>query len=185
LEIFQGHSHDAYAICNYLSEQYSKGKLENIVESVKSALENIVCGLDISPEACSSFRYEEDDINTSLEEFNFEVIEEPNIIFRPIEVDSESLVIEASLSVGIIVEGGFSFYVIDFTDKDDVWLGSTSVTKNINLDADVLVTLRGDLDKVDVGLEVDDVEVNLARTGMVIDFGEIEPDWMQEDEDCD
>ncbi|ARV60684.1 hypothetical protein BZZ01_20540 [Nostocales cyanobacterium HT-58-2] len=178
LELFQNQP-NAYAICKQLSEKHSKGELKDITEAIASALENEIWNLNIYPEASSAYRYEEEVTEISYEGFEFEILEEPKIIFRPIQFDFESLVVEAKLNVDVSVECNFYFFVYDSIDKDDVPIGSTYVNRQVALEVDVLVTLTGDLTKVNEDIEIDDVEVITTRE--IIDFGEVEPDWMHED----
>jgi hypothetical protein len=173
-------------ICKYLSEKYEKGKLDNVKEAISSALEDQISNLEIYPEAASSFRYEYDSTEIILNGFKFQLFESPDLIFRPVNFDNESLVVESRLSVDVNIEGSFSFYVYDSIDKDDVPLGSGSANIQTNLDVDILVSFvgsfLGNLDKFGADVEVDDVEIEIKELDEVY-FGEIEPDWMGEDYD--
>lgn len=184
LGLFQRQNADD--ICKYLSEKYEKGELDNVKEAISSALEYQMSNLEIYPEAASSFRYEYDSTEIILNRFEFQLFESPNLIFRPVNFDDEILVVESRLSVDVNIEGSFSFYVYDSIDKDDVPLGSGSVNIQTNLDVDILVSFvgsfLGSLDKFGADVEVDDVEIEIKKLDAV-DFGEIEPDWMDEDYD--
>lgn len=174
-------------ICKYLSEKYERGELDNVKEAISSALEYHMSSLEIYPEAASSFRYEYDSAEIILSGFEFKLFESPNSIFRPVNFDDEILVVESKLSVDVNIEGSFSFYVYDSIDKDDVPLGSGSANIQTNLDVDILVSFigsfLGNLDKFGADVEVDDVEIEIKKLDAVY-FGEIEPDWMDEEYDC-
>jgi hypothetical protein len=173
-------------ICRHLSEKYKKGELNNVKDAISSALEDQMSNLEIYPEAASSFRYEYDSAIMILNGFEFKVFESPNLIFRPVNFDDESLVVESRLSIDVNIEGSFSFYIYDSMDRDDVPLGSGSANIQTNLDVDILVSFignfLGDLDKFGIDVEVDYVEVEIKEIDEV-DFGEIGPDWMGEDDD--
>jgi hypothetical protein len=175
---------DADDICRYLSEKYENGVLENVKEAVLKALEYKIPDLDIEPEANSSFNYEEDGIEIYVNGFEFNLLEPPNIIFRPVNFDENSLIVESSLSVDVNIECMFSFSVYDSFDRDYVAMGSNNVRTQANLEVEVLITFAGDLNKVgaQVEVEVDDVTVEI-KTPISIDFGDIEPDWGDEDYD--
>jgi hypothetical protein len=175
---------DADDICRYLSEKYENGVLENVKEAVLKALEYKIPDLDIEPEANSSFNYEEDGIEIYVNGFEFNLLEPPNIIFRPVNFDENSLIVESSLSVDVNIECMFSFSVYDSFDRDYVAMWSNNVRTQANLEVEVLITFAGDLNKVgaQVEVEVDDVTVEI-KTPISIDFGDIEPDWGDEDYD--
>ena len=173
---------DADDICKYLSERYEKGELDNLRENIANALEYQMSLLDFSPEAYSNFIYEHDFTEVIVNGFEFKLFEPPNLIFRPVNFDDNISVVESKLSVDVNIECSFSFSVYDSVDKDEVPLGSSSANIQTNLDVDILVSFIGDLDKIGAEVEVDDVEIEIT-TPDVIDFGEIEPDWMDEDHD--
>ncbi len=184
LGLFQRQNADD--ICKHLSQKYEKDELENVKEAISDALEYQMSDLEIYPEAASSYRYEHDSTEVILNGFEFKSFESPNLIFRPVNFDDESLVVESRLSVDVNIEGSFSFYVYDSIDKDDVPLGSGSANIQANLDVDILISFVGvfvgSLDEIVAEIEVDDVEIEVKKLDPV-DFGEIEPDWMGEDYD--
>lgn len=184
LSLFQNqlYDYDADYICSYLSKKYDEDNLKDIVEVTESRLQNLINDVDFYPEAYSNFCYS-DEIEASYEGFEFRVFEKPNIIFRAIDYDSESIVVEAELIVTINIEVNFSFYVKDFIDKDYVSLADDSVATRVSLDANILVTLVANSDNTEEEFQVEDIEVNLSTTSKAIDFGQVEPHWMHEDED--
>ena len=172
---------DADDICKYLSERYKKGELEDVKEAISNALEYRISDIDIYPEANSAYVYEHESTEITFNGFKFKLLEPPNLIFRPVKFDDESLVVESKLSVDVNVECSFSFFVYDSIDRDDVPMGSSSVSIQTNLDVDILVSFIGDLYKVGAEVEVEDVEIEITMPD--VDFGMIEPDWMNEDYD--
>lgn len=84
------------------------------------------------------------------------------------------------MSVDVNVECSFSFSVYDSIDRDDVPMGSSTASIQTNLDVDILVSFIGDLDKVGAEFEVEDVEIEITVPD--VDFGMIEPDWMDEED---
>jgi hypothetical protein len=147
-------------------------------------LEYQINDLEIYLEVSSDFRYELDSIDVILNGFEFKLFEPLNLRFRPVNFDDDGLVVESKLSVDVNIECSFSFSVYDYVDKDEVSMGSGSKNIQTNLDIDILVSMIGSLDKIGAEIEIDDVEIEVT-TPDVIDFGEIEPDWMNEDEDYD
>ncbi|MEH2012407.1 PIN domain-containing protein [Nostoc sp.] len=171
---------DAVDICRNLSERYEKGELEDVKEAISNALEYRISDIDIYPEANSAYVYEHESTEITFNEFEFKLLEPPNLIFRPVKFDDESLVVESKLSVDVNVECSFSFSVYDSIDRDDVPMGNSSASIQTNLDVDILVSFIGDLDKVGAEFEVEDVEIEITVPD--VDFGMIEPDWMDEED---
>jgi hypothetical protein len=173
---------DTDDICKYLSEKYKKGELENVKEAISSALEHQMSDLEFYPEVTSSFIYEQNSAQGTLNKFEFKLFEPPNLIFRPVNHDYDNLVVESRLSVDVNIECSFSFSVYDSMDKEEVLIGSCSPNVQTNLDVDILISFVGSLCKIGAEVEVDDVEIEI-KTLELVNFGEIEPDWMGEDYD--
>lgn len=172
---------DADDICRHLSERYEKGELENVKKAISNALEYQMHDLEVYPEVSSAYSCEQESTEVIFNKFEFKLFEPPNLIFRPVNFDDDSLVVESKLSVDVNIEGSFSFSVYDSIDKDYVPMGSGSANIQTNLDVDILVSFVGGLDKIGAEVEVDDVEIEITLPD--VDFGMIEPDWMDEDYD--
>ncbi|BAZ53670.1 hypothetical protein NIES4103_63530 [Nostoc sp. NIES-4103] len=170
---------DADDICSYLSERYKNGELEDVKEAISHALEYKMSDIDIYPEANSAYRYELEFTEVTFNGFEFKLLDFPNLIFRPVNFDDESLVVESKLDVDVNVECSFSFYVYDSIDRDEVPMGSSTANIQTTLDVDILVSFIGNLDKVGAEVEVEDVEIEMTLPD--VNFGEIEPDWMNEE----
>jgi rRNA-processing protein FCF1 len=167
---------DADDICEYLSEKYESDDLENVKEAVLDALEYKIYDFNIYPEAESSYSYEEEITEIKVNGFQFKFLESPNVIFRPVNFDDDSLTVESRLSVDVNVECSFSFSVYDSIDKEDVGIGGNTVNTQADLEVEVLITFVGDLSKIGAEVEVDDVEIEIKAPAS-IDFGFVEPDW--------
>ncbi|MEG5018322.1 MULTISPECIES: PIN domain-containing protein [unclassified Microcoleus] len=178
LALFQ----NADDLCRDLSKKYENGALENVKQAVLDALNYNIYEMDIYPAANSSFNYEQEVTQINVTGFEFELLESPNIIFRPVNFDDNSLIVESKLSVDVNVECSFSFYVGGYIDKDYVKIGGYSVNTQANLEVEVLITFSGDFKSVGAQVKVDEVEVEM-KTPASIDFGEIEPYWRDEDYD--
>ena len=68
----------------------------------------------------------------------------------------------------------------DSIDKDYVPIGSSSATKEVEFESEVLLTFEGDFEG-DVE-SVDLTKLELLSYPKEIDFGEIEPDWWHEEQ---
>jgi hypothetical protein len=176
---------DADDICRYLSEKYESGDLENVKEAISDALESEIDYFNIYDSniyAESSYSYEEEITEIKVNEFQIKLLESPNIIFRPVKFVDDSLTVELRLSIDVNVECSFLFFVYDYFDKEDVGIGTNTVNTQADLEAEVLITFVGDLTKIGAEAEVDDVEIEIKAPAS-IDFGFVEPDWGDGDDD--
>ncbi|BDA76424.1 hypothetical protein CAL7716_105900 (plasmid) [Calothrix sp. PCC 7716] len=171
---------EPHEICKQLSQKYRESNLSFIKKAIAATLQARVCEFDLYIEAESSYQYEDEVIDIDYEKFEFNIIENPDIIFRPINYDKDSLVVEAELKVEVRIECGFYFMTWDSIDKEYIGMGAANLDKKVTLDVDVLVTLVDETGRFDNNIEVDEVEV--ITTKETIDFGYIEPDWMSGDD---
>ena len=168
-------------ICKHLSEKYEKGELDQVKEAISDALDDL-SNCDFSVEAYSYFRYEHDSIEIMVNGFEFKLLERPNVIFKPVNFDNDVLVVESKLSIDVDAECSFLFSVYDSVDKDDFVIGSSTNNIQTNLDANILISFVGDLNRIGGEIEVHEVEME-TKTPYVINFDDIGPDWINEDED--
>ncbi|MHC0067998.1 PIN domain-containing protein [Nostoc sp. UIC 10890] len=171
----------SYSICRQLSKKYYQGNIDFIKNAITNVLKNKIYDLNIHIEASSSYQYEDEITDISHEKNEFKIIKKPDIIFRPINFNKDTLVIEAELSVDISIECNFYFTTWDSIDREDVGIGANTINKEQSLDITVLVTLIDESGKFDENIEVHEVEI--TTTGITIDFDYIEPDWRDEGDD--
>ncbi|MEH2035322.1 PIN domain-containing protein [Nostoc sp.] len=170
-----------YNICRQLSEKYYQGELDFIKKAITHTLENQMYDFNIHIEANSSYQYEDEITNVIHEGNEFKIIKKPNIIFRPIKFDNDTLVVQAELTVNICIECNFYFTVWDSIDGEDVGIGANTIEKQEDLDVTVLITLIDESGKFYEDIEVDEVEI--ITTKISIDFDYIEPDWRDQNDD--
>jgi hypothetical protein len=175
---FQPHN-AAKNIIAALAAVITQGKNNKVLDTVKFAIENSLDGADIYVEASSAYYFEEDDINAIYK--NHEFIEErpgtPEI--NVIRIDADCLILQLAVNVTCDVHCTFSLSVRDQIDKDYVRIGDNSLIQEENYQTEILVVLSGDFTQGLENLEVLDVEV-LETIGHV-DFGNVEPDWGDEE----
>ena len=172
---------DTDDVCKYLYDKYERGALTNLKIAISNALDDQVSNIYIDPEVSSGFVYEEEVTEIRVNGFTFKLFDGTNTIFRPVNFDSDSLTVESKLIVDVNIECDFSFSVYDSIDKDYVAMGGNSIDTQTNLEVGVLITFTGDLNKVGTEIEIDEVEVEIPKA-ISVDFGDLEPDWMYEDD---
>ena len=169
---------DSTVICALISELTSNGALDLhgcVREALGSAAENI----DFVPEASAAYYYETDVYEVEVEDFTvMPVRDQVNVLFKPVDRGEDYLVVEAQLRVKLAVTTSFSFSVTDSIDRDEVPIGSTSISQTIEMVAKAFITFEGDLAKHPL---VGDIEVEFERTSYAVDYDEIEPDWGEKD----
>lgn len=176
LSIFQLQT-KAYEICKKLSNDYEDEKIDDIKGSILDALSEELWSLTILCNAESAFEYEGDVDEIVCNDFEFEIIDEPNIIFTPINYGEEYIVVEAKLSVNVDISCDFSFYVKDSIDKDYIPMGSSSETTNETFELDTIITFCGSLEDLSKQFTVEDVniEIELGHHYETANFGYIDP----------
>ncbi|MEH2467815.1 PIN domain-containing protein [Nostoc sp.] len=170
-----------YNICRQLSEKYYQGELTLMKDAITSALEDKFYELNFYIEASSPYQYEDEITNVRHKQNELKIIKEPNIIFRPIHFDNDTLVVEAKSSIDISVECTFYFTTWDSIDKEEVAIGTNTIEKEQNLDVTVLLTLIDESEKFDEEIEVNEIEI--TTTEIRIYFDCVEPDWRDESDD--
>jgi len=88
--------------------------------------------------------------------------------------EEDVLVVEAEVAVTIAVTANLRFSIVDSIDKDEVPIGSASPTTEHVLNFKVILTFEGDLA---ADAEVVEAEVEVPKTSMYVDFGDVGPDW--------
>ena len=165
----------AHAVCSWLSKKFVLGELSSIVEAVESAVKDQIWKIDFLPDADSFYYFDTEITEVTAETVEIQEIKEPELTFHPIEVADDFIVVEANVSATIEVNCDFSFSVKDWIDKDYVPMGSASVSKQVDTDINVLITLKGDIKANPPVLAVEDVEILESRKD--IHLGYVEPDW--------
>ena len=133
---------------------------------------------DFEPEANSSFHYEYDWPEVSSEFVGIHGFDDDGFQLKAISFAEEFLVVALKVDVQADIDCSFDFSVHDSIDKDYVSMGSGTSSEAIDLVVDILVTLGGTMPECDV---IEDIEI--IKKSVVVDFGSIEPDWMDHPEE--
>lgn len=172
------HKGASVASCKVLSERLQSGEYAGLERAIEKAIENHVEGMYFMPEAYSGFGFYIEEEFTDVEIKNFSIghnLEE----LTPVDAGDDYLVAEILVSTEIEITSEFSFSTTDSIDKDQVPMGSTSLTTTETLELTAIVTFGGDIPHAPT---IDDVEIEGSNRHDVF-FGEIEPNWMREPPD--
>lgn len=169
---------DSTVICALLSTQAARDKL-NLRQFVEDELSSSAENIDFIPDAFAAYYYEPEVCEIAVEEFDFLPIRNlGDVIFKPVDRDGDSLVVEAQLMVKISVTTSFSFSVTDSIDRDEVPIGSSSVSQVVEMGAKAFITFEGNLVQAPVPTHV---EIEFERRSLEVDYGEVGPDWGDDD----
>lgn len=129
----------------------------------------------ISVEADSFLIWEEDEVYATYRDHDLVTDKNGVVAVRVVRIQSDLIVIEVSSEVDCEVTASFNFSIYDSIDKDYVYMGGLTTSKEETYFTDILITLTGDFSKGFEGLEVSNVEV--LETISLVDFGTIGPDY--------
>lgn len=172
---------DLYAFASTISKYLTENTENFLSNHLQSFLEDEISSLDLFPDASSGYQYEVDYVEGVFNEFEYITREDGSADLKLIESGEEHISIEIAISVSCTAYCEFDFIVKDWVDKDYVKIGSNNVGQDFTFDTNVIVTLIGDFTQMPniEDLDVDDVE--LLDHPKYIDFGEVEPDFGDED----
>ena len=164
---------DASVVCNMLSLNMHDGKYPELKNAIEHSIQSYIEGVDFIPEADAAYYFEDEVIEVSIQSVQFTDGTEENATLRPVEVTDERLVAEIPVVVHVEVTSDFSFSVKDGIDKDYVPIGSSSATRTVRLNVNVLVTF--DRENPD-DPAIEDIEVT-GPSRYDVAYGYVEPDY--------
>lgn len=176
---FQPHS-SAMEYCKILAKLIPDEQPEGLYQIIDQYLSDQVSEMELYPEATSQFYYEPDYVEAALESFEFVCGDGGSALLQPIQGQNDTLIVEAKILVVAKASSLFSLFAHDPIDKDHVSIGSSSASTEVEFEAEVLLTFEGEFDE---GIEyVELVDFELLSYPDSVDFGEIEPDWWDEEQ---
>ncbi|WP_310646998.1 PIN domain-containing protein [Limnohabitans sp.] len=95
-----------------------------------------------------------------------------------VEHDPTICIIEVRATVQVSVDVNVEFFVYDTIDHEELNFGSLEVTRDHELEVDMFITLRGDLELAAV--DELDPSIELAGGEYDVEVGEVEPDFDEE-----
>lgn len=168
---------DSSVVCSALSDLVGRGFPALKVEILR-AFERAIDSITFVPEANSGYFFESDVESVAVTGVDFVPLDDgDHILFKPVERDENYLVVEATVNVSIQVTSSFAFSITDPVDRDEVPMGSTTGTQDLEIEAKAFITFEGDLALKPL---VAEVEVEFASTYQWVDFGALGPDWHEE-----
>lgn len=157
-----------------LIERISENKLPHLMSGLLERLGDEVADARMFAAADSHFNVEPDQMDLSLLDLDLS-----NIASLVVVQDNASqLSVEQTVTLSLDASADFSFSLHD--DGDDISMGSASVTRQIDIEAKVLISFEGSRED-EAGLEVTKVE--LIDYPDDVHFGYVVPDFDDYDPD--
>ncbi len=176
---FQTHSF-ADRIVNRLQLLFTEDNTHHLIVEIEDAIVSSVEEADdITIEATSRFYYEEEETYATHIEHTFALDEAGNVKINVVRDSDDTLVLQLKAEVTCEVNCYFSLSVFDSIDKDYVSMGGVNANTEENYSTSILLYITGDFRNGLDGIELSKVEV--LKTVRKAYFGDIEPDWGNED----
>lgn len=134
------------------------------------ALREAVSSAPVIAEADSAYEILDDQVE--IEFLQAHLVHEPGKMdFNTTQASSRILTIQVGSLLAIKARGVFSLAAYDSIDKDYVDIGPSSVSRDIEIEASILITFEGDIASSHIALS----KVEFVKTPLTIDFGYIDP----------
>jgi hypothetical protein len=168
----------AYDFCLNLLEHLDGSNFDAFRDELTVYIEDKVASMDVDVNAESALHWELSEIEVNLDSYQLVGTGSDSDI-RPIQIHSSGMTFAAKIIVNCRASAEFSLSAYDSVDKDHVYLGGCSDSTEFDFEAEIFVTVSGDLDESPAEIEIENVDINFPQVR--VDFGYIEPDWHDED----
>jgi hypothetical protein len=172
LSVFQAGADEAAEL---FKTMLGNGEIDGLDAIVLDAIAAQSDKISIDFEAAANFYYEAElnQIEVSSETPMADQLKN----FDVVEYEDNTLVLQTSLMIDVTAHFIVSFQHWDSFDREYSDMGSATISQTEALDLEIIITVLFDNGSV----TIDSVELLPERTTM--DFGEIEPDWMNDSGD--
>jgi hypothetical protein len=171
---------NADVACARLAHRLQEGSL-NIEADLQRAVQFAVDRINFIPEVSSGYYFDAELGEVEITEIALQEDAYSSGPFRVVDKpEDELLVVEAEVVVTIDVNAYMTFSIYDSIDKDEVPIGGATPRTEATMTFKVLLTFEGDLAG---DAELVDAEIEVAKSNVYVDFGDVGPDWEPEEED--
>lgn len=172
LSIFQGGAKEASA---FFTAALKAGEIEDIDNTVEYAISSQADKIDPDFEANSNWHFEPEliDISASLTDSVKDQIEN----FEVVDYQNNQLTLKVQITVDLYTQFIVNFQHWDGIDREYLPMGSATLETTDPTDVEVIISVL--FENGTVSIE----NAELLSHRITIDFGEIEPDWMGQDDE--
>lgn len=147
--------------------------------AVLDAAQHQVDKFEFRVEADSQFAVEEDGVDATVDSISLDIPDATGATLDTISHQDGQAVIKVGGAASLNVQVHFSFEKFDSIDRDYVSMGSATISDEVEIEIEALVTVQIDAD----GITLDGVE--LLPVTLHMHFNDIEPDWMSDPDNYD
>lgn len=171
---------NAEVACARLAQRLQDGSLR-LSDELQRAAQIAVDRINLIPEVSSGYYFDAEIDEVEIKEV---LLQEDAYAAGPFRVvdkpQDDLLVVEAEVAVTVDVSAYMTFSIHDSIDDDEVPIGGATPRTEEILTFKVLLTFEGDLA---ADAELVDVEVETAKSNVYVDFGDVGPDWDEDEAD--
>jgi PIN domain len=179
LQKLQEHADAARKIVAQWLSDMDQGKSDEMWDELDHAVARTVEDLSPEIEASSGYYYDHELPSVTFSGMELSRDENNEFDFYIVQIGKDKIVARVELYITAHVETTFQFQVYDGIDKDYVQIGDCAADQEVNFNAGALVTLEGDFGKNPP--EFDLVSVELLDALDSVDFGDVRPDYSNDD----
>lgn len=177
LQLIQDGIERARILVTEFTQEIASSSNTKDFEQIETAVGDELQSLMIFAEADSYLSVDVQEVEVQLVVMEF-VQDGNGYAFDIVQVGNHKVVVNITVNASIEADAECYFYVHDSIDDDEVYMGSSPASTTSEVQLNVLVSfLVHEADGPD--FEIEDVE--LADTSIDIDFGYVEPEWDEPD----
>lgn len=135
---------------------------EQVIESINNTLEDS----EFTVHAASSLSFEVEPTGAKIEEFDFESITDPRVVYFDDDIIGFAVQLDAMVEFSAL----FDFYIKDGIDRDYVSIGSNELSSENYINFQVIIEMNRQFDD---GIIVHDVEIE--HSWLDVEFDLVEP----------
>lgn len=163
----------AVGLCNSIAESIRENDRDGILRKISAAIKDQESQFDVSVQVDSQFSVEDEYSDVSISDVRATSSKYENLV-EPVEFRRHVLAVRLRLEAEVSVETHFNFSKWDSIDKEEIPMGSATVEHRHEVPLEVLVTFG-----VDVPGQFSVRSVEVVPQTIYAEFGDLEPDWMQ------
>lgn len=156
----------------------------SILEAIDLAIIDSLDGIEIQADACSSYYFEEDYLETEYSYHEIVLNDDDVPEIHVIRADSNEVIIELSALVTCKISASFRLSTWDSMDKEYICVGSTSKKQTETYQTDILITLAGtrqalhkNLNTAEKTKALEILKIEILKDALDVHFGDLELDW--------
>lgn len=179
LSLIQERDKHCIQLCWAIETKIAEGAYSDLDQRIADIVGDNIWRIDWEVDASAAYYFDEELNDIELVNANFDCVDgKPSL--RAVDYCKDVLVVQSTIEVEIDATCDFSFAVKDGIDHDMVDIGSASVTSRDAVKLDILLTFENPNDDLPVLSEIE-----LVPERRSIDFGCVEPDYGDENQNSE